>query len=244
MNKTIVEINNLNFAYTSADPIVLREVSFSLPTGSRCLLVGANGAGKTTVLRLIAGKHLLPPEKLLVLGRPAFHDTSLCERVTFIGGSFPFTVDVRVREITDALKNVDPERLATLYRILAVDPAWRMHAVSDGQRRRVQLLLGLARQVDLLLLDEITTDLDIVARNDLLHFLAEENRQQGTTILYATHILDGMQNWATHLAFMEQGQIHSLHPIAELPGLAELHASIDSPLFHLMLDWIGNGPPS
>jgi CCR4-NOT complex subunit CAF16 len=56
----------------------------------------------------------------------------------------------------------------------------------------VQILLGLLRPASLLLLDEITTDLDLLARIDLLSFLAEECRERGTTILYATHIFDAL----------------------------------------------------
>ena len=54
----------------------------------------------------------------------------------------------------------------------------------------------------MLLLDEVTTDLDVIARGDLLAFL----RAQPTTILYATHILEGLEDWATHLAYLDGGQ--------------------------------------
>ena len=77
-----------------------------------------------------------------------------------------------------------------------------MHAVSDGQRRRVQLLLGLMRPREVLLLDEITTDLDLIARQDLLAFLRRGDRARGTTILYATHIFDTLDRWATDIVYL------------------------------------------
>ncbi len=59
----------------------------------------------------------------------------------------------------------------------------------------------------MLLLDEITVDLDVVGRLQLLQFFREECEQRGATILYATHIFDGLEGWITHLAYMEDGRI-------------------------------------
>jgi CCR4-NOT complex subunit CAF16 len=95
-----------------------------------------------------------------------------------------------------------------------------MHAVSDGQRRRVQLLLGLLRRREVLLLDEITTDLDLIARQDLLAFLREESEVGGTTILYATHIFDTLDRWATDLVYLVGGKVVLDTPIAAVSELA------------------------
>lgn len=57
----------------------------------------------------------------------------------------------------------------------------------------------------MLLLDEITVDLDVVGRLQLLAFFRQECEERGTTIVYATHIFDGLADWVTHLAYMEDG---------------------------------------
>jgi CCR4-NOT complex subunit CAF16 len=62
-----------------------------------------------------------------------------------------------------------------------VDINWRMHQVSDGQRRRVQIVLGLLMPWDVLLLDEVTVDLDVVVRSNLLNFLKRETETRGAT---------------------------------------------------------------
>jgi len=102
--------------------------------------------------------------------------------------------------------------------------------VSEGQRRRIQLVLKLMAPHDLCLLDEATTDLDIIARRNLLLFLlqvrragpstmcspqacsatrrggeclaGQDSRVNGTTVVYCTHIFDGLDGWATHLALL------------------------------------------
>jgi CCR4-NOT complex subunit CAF16 len=231
-----IAISQLEFAYPDGDP-VLRRLDLTVPTGARCLLVGANGSGKTTLLTLIAGRHMVPETTVRVLGRPAFYDTSLVARLSFIGGLFPLDVDIRVEEILARQRDVDDGRRARLIEVLGVDPRWRMNRVSDGQRRRVQILLGLLRPVEVLLLDEVTTDLDVIARIDLLSFLREDAEARGTTILYATHILDGLEAWATHIAHLEDGRIRVLAPLVELEELRAL-AGLPAPLLRLVERWL------
>jgi len=143
---------------------VLDELSFALPAGARCLLLGANGVGKSTLLRLLAGRHKIAGEVVRVLGRAAFEDTALSGEVAFLGGPFPFAADISIAEMLAARPGIDPARRARVLHILDVDPGWRMHRVSDGQRRRVQLLLDLERPLRVVLLDEVTAELDVLAR--------------------------------------------------------------------------------
>jgi CCR4-NOT complex subunit CAF16 len=144
-----------------------------------------------------------------------------------------------VRDILAGQPPHDPERLELLLEVLGVDVNWRMHRVSDGQRRRVQILLHLLLPRELLLLDEVTTDLDLVARANLLRFLRRDCETRGATILYATHILDGLDDWATHIAYIDDGRVRlheRLEDIRELRDLREAHVS--SPLYRLVERWL------
>lgn len=102
--------------------------------------------------------------------------------------------------------------------LLDIDLQWRMHKVSDGQRRRVQICMGLLHPFKVLLLDEVTVDLDVVARMDLLDFFKEEC-ERGATIVYATHIFDGLETWATDLAYILDGELKRTEKLSELPEL-------------------------
>jgi CCR4-NOT complex subunit CAF16 len=229
-----IEVRGLDFHYPNDDQPVLRDLHLEVPRGARCLLVGANGAGKSTLLFLLAGRYLIDGERVRVLGRPAFHDTTLTLTRTFLGGTFPMDVDIAVRELYNFAgarhDGLDPARRDRLLQILGVDPAWRMHRISDGQRRRVQILLGLLRPAEVLLLDEVTTDLDVIARADLLAFLREESETRGLTILYATHIFDGIERWATHIAHLAAGRMRRMSTLGEVPELAgsSLHRVVET----------------
>lgn len=209
-------------------------MNLSLQPGSRCLLVGANGAGKTTLLKIIGGKHMIPKDQVLVLGRPPFHDTVLTTSgdlsyvggnwtrdIAFAGNSIPLTGDFPASRMINSLPDIDPARRDRLIKVLDIDPNWRMHQVSDGQRRRVQICVGLLRPFKVLLLDEITVDLDVLGRADLMRFLVDECEQRGASIIYATHIFDGLEFWPTHVAYVARGKLQFCKPAAELPQLAQ-----------------------
>ena len=228
----VIEVRDLHFAYRGNPREVLAGVNLTVAPGRRVLVIGANGAGKTTLLRIIAGKHMVDASAVRVLGVSAFHDPTLSARIAFLGGRFPFEVDLRVDEILARHLDVDADRRDRLIDVLGVDVTWHMHAVSDGQRRRVQLLLGLMRPRAVLLLDEITTDLDLIARQDLLAFLREETVARGTTILYATHIFDTLDRWATDIIYMAAGKVSVDAPISSLSELA------DQPLVAIVERWL------
>jgi CCR4-NOT complex subunit CAF16 len=79
--------------------------------------------------------------------------------------------------------------------------------MSDGQRRRVQICMGLLKAYDCLLMDEITVDMDVLGRQELLSFFEKESARRGSTVVYATHIFDGLERWVTHVAYMEDGKL-------------------------------------
>ncbi|KAJ2903001.1 ABC transporter [Zalerion maritima] len=210
-----VELNSLTYSFntsSSSSPTSLgvKDISLSLPPRSRTLLIGANGAGKTTLLRLLAGKRLAPRGSIQISGVDPFTDG--LEGVTYLGLEWVLNpvvrTDMGVRELLASVGgNAYPERRDELVRVLDVDLNWRMHAVSDGERRRVQLAMGLVRPWSVLLLDEVTVDLDVLSRHEFLGWLKRETERRDATIVYATHILDNLADWPTHLVHMHLGSV-------------------------------------
>lgn len=127
--------------------------------------------------------------------------------VAFVGAAVPLMADIPVSQMMSKLQASYPERRDELLELLGIDLNWRMHQLSDGQRRRVQIFIGLIRPFQCLFLDEITTSLDVVVRLDLLKWLVRESEVRKATIIYATHIFDGLDDWATHLFYLtDKGQ--------------------------------------
>ena len=110
--------------------------------------------------------------------------------------------DIAVRKMMEKLQASYPERRDELQEMLGIDLNWRIHQLSDGKHHRVQLFLGLVRPFTVLLLDEVTTSLDVCVRQDLLRWLVRESDERGATIVYATHIFDGLDDWASPLYYL------------------------------------------
>ena len=170
----------------------------------------ANGGGKTTLLRLLSGKHLTKHGTVAIAGLNPF-DQSL-DGVTYLGTEWVLNPIVRTdMDVVTLLASVGGNHYSSrrdeLVEILDIDPSWRMHTVSDGERRRVQLAMGLLRPWTVLLLDEITVDLDLLSRSNFLAFLKRETQARPCTIVYATHILDNLADWPTHLVHMHLGTV-------------------------------------
>ncbi len=123
--------------------------------------------------------------------------------------------------------------------MLDIDTAWHMHTVSDGERRRVQLAMGLVRPWRVLLLDEITVDLDLLSRSNFLHFLRRETETRDCTIVYATHILDNLAEWPTYLVHMSLGRVKKQGTMADFDiQVGGAGKSGNSQLGDVVLKWL------
>ncbi|KAA6408731.1 MAG: ABC transporter [Lasallia pustulata] len=234
-----IHVKGLSYAFPDGSS-GLTNVILNLPPSSRTLLIGANGAGKTTLLRLLSGKRLAPTGSVSIAGVDPFKDG--LEGVTYLGLEWVLNPIVRTdMDVPTLLASVGgnyySQRRDELVQILDIDLRWRMHAVSDGERRRVQLAMGLLRPWRILLLDEITVDLDLLSRSNFLAFLKKETQNRPCTIVYATHILDNLANWPTHLVHMHMGKVKEWGSMEKF-DVGGLRKSGNSQLGELVLEWL------
>jgi len=234
-----VTVENLTFVHGTGQEAALNDITLYLDKGSRTLLIGANGAGKSTLLHILAGKRLVHNAAVLINGKDVFREFP--EGVTFLGTEWAMNPVVRSDiTVSDFLNSVGgyryKERRDHLLDLLDIDLDWHMHNISDGERRRVQLCMGLMAPWDILLLDEVTVDLDVLVRHNLLAFLKEDSNARQATILYATHIFDGLNDFPTHIAHMRFGsfvQTPSPWPRSHGPGITLL-------LYDVALKWLAD----
>lgn len=214
-----VEVLNLTYQFPGSETPSLTNIDLKIPWNTRTLIVGANGAGKSTLLKLLSGKHLCLNGKILVNGSDPFspvHSTKDGEEeyliTTYLGTEWChmsiINRDIGVAELLNSIGMPHfQQRGDTLCEILDVDLSWRMFKLSDGQKRRVQLVMGLLKPWKVLLLDEVTVDLDVIARSKLLGFLQWETRTRQCSVIYATHIFDGLSEWPDRIWHLKEGSM-------------------------------------
>lgn len=210
----VIQICGLTFFYD--DRCIFRDLSLQFEAGGRYLIVGLNGCGKSTLLKLLGGKMLSPSGSIQVLDKDPFRDTILNNHISFLnnewgtrtvaysGYNMPLQSGMQVKEMMVVLKEKHPERNRELMDVLKINPEWKLNAISEGQRKRVQLYLGLIQPFDICLLDEITVNLDILIKDRFMEYLKKESRERNCCILYITHIFDGLDDWCTHLLHIQK----------------------------------------
>ncbi|MGW1785815.1 ABC transporter ATP-binding protein [Streptomyces sp. NPDC002143] len=205
----------------------LRDCTFRLPAGRVCAVVGPNGAGKSTLLGLAAG--LLAPTEggVTVLGTdPA----SARARVGYVAQDKPLYPQLTVAETLLVGADLNPGRwdTETAEGIVAagdLDPRKKIRALSGGQRTRVALALALAKQPELLLLDEPMADLDPLARHELMGTLMARAAQYGTTIVMSSHVVAELEDSCDHLLLVGGGRVRLA---GEIDDLLAAHARVSA----------------
>ena len=194
----------------------LDDCSLRLKAG-RIVVVGENGAGKSTLLALAAGARLAVSAAISIHGaHPSLKNLrapGAAPRVAYLGPAFKASLEscLAVSKATlfgDTLQGAArgdpefPERAKRLMALLGVEEGWRSGLCSSGQKTRLQLVLQLAPRADVRILDELTRDLDALARHRVLEFL----KCDSPTCLYATHVFQGLDGWATDVLRVRRGK--------------------------------------
>lgn len=213
-----IEVEELTYKFRESPRPSLVDVDLQIPWNTRTLVMGSNGAGKSTLLKVLSGKHLCLDGKILVNGQNPFRPVSTVgadqeyQVTTYLGTEWChmsiINRDIGVLELLTSIGLQHfQQRGDTLCKILGVDLEWRMFKLSDGQKRRVQLVMGLLKPWKVLLLDEVTVDLDVIARGKLLQFLKWETETRQCSVVYATHIFDGLAQWPDQVLHLKEGRV-------------------------------------
>jgi ABC-2 type transport system ATP-binding protein len=205
------------------DVRALDGVSLEVPQGSIYGFLGANGAGKTTALKILAGLTRPTSGSATVAGVPLAAGESYKRAIGFLGqeprfyawmtarqtlryvaGFYPWVEDPIERRVDEALDKTG-----------LVDAADRRTGTfSGGMRQRLGIAQALIGKPQVLLLDEPASALDPIGRRDVLDLM--EGLRGQATIFYSTHILDDVQRVSDHVAILDHGRLVRAAPTQEL----------------------------
>lgn len=214
----MVEIKNLRFGYKSK-PHLFEGLSLSLPAGSVVGLLGRNGEGKSTLMKLMAGLLLGKGGEASVLGRACGERSLQLLQSVYMLGEEVRLPDLRIEQYLSLYGAFYPtykEHIATeLLELFELSPKMKLGQMSLGQKKKAQIALALALQTPLLLLDEPTNGLDIPSKSVFRRALVKYSHPE-QTIIISTHQVRDLEQCIDHLLLMHDNCIVCNEPIARL----------------------------
>ncbi|HEY2326123.1 MAG TPA: ABC transporter ATP-binding protein [Gaiellaceae bacterium] len=189
----------------------LRDCTLEVPAGSVTALVGPNGAGKTTLLKLAVGLTRPNAGSLEVLGRvPLDDEGELMPKIGFVAQDHPLYMGFSVSEMLTLGRKLNPtwnddvarRRIERLR--LPLDR--KVGKLSGGQQAQVALTLALAKQPELLILDEPVASLDPLARREFMNTVMEAVSENEMTVLLSSHIVADLERVCDHLVILGEGR--------------------------------------
>jgi ABC-2 type transport system ATP-binding protein len=205
----LIEARDLTKKYGSF--VALDRANFTIQTGRIVGLIGPNGAGKTSALRAILGLTAYEGQ-LQVLGREPFRDRALLMNdACFIADVAVMPSWLRVDQAIDFVAGVHPrfrrDRALGLLAKTQITGSRRIRELSKGMKTQVHLALTMAIDARLLVLDEPTLGLDILARRGFYDALVDDYMDESRTILITTHQVEEVENLLTDVMFIDKGHI-------------------------------------
>ena len=199
----------------------LRNLTLRLPRGGVHALVGRNGAGKTTLFRILLG--LLHPSSgtSRVLG---FNSGALSPeargRIGFVGEEHTLPGWMRVAALAEMHRHLYPRFCEKTFRDVLepfeVSERQKVSALSRGERAGLCLALALAQRPELLILDEPTLGLDVVAQHAFMEAVLFRGEKTSSTIVYCSHQIAEIERVADHLVVLERGELLAMSSPDEL----------------------------
>lgn len=186
----------------------LDSINLSLPAGSIVGLLGPNGSGKTTMLKLAAG--LLTPSSgsIEVCGfKPGVESKSIVayqpDRVYLNDW---MNVEQLMKMMCDFYPNFNKEKANDMLDSLGINPYDKLKTMSKGTKEKVQLILTMSREVPLYILDEPIGGVDPAARDYILNTIIN-NYSENSTVLISTHLINDVEPVLNHILFLKEGKI-------------------------------------
>ncbi len=215
MSDQMIRFENVSFGYSDAETI--HNLSFDIPKGDFVALIGANGAGKSTISRLCNG--LLRPNKghvyldgMDTLTTPTSRiakkvgflfqnpDRQICKNTVLEELAFSMSVQGWEQEMID-------KRVEAALETFSLKGDWFPFSRSRGERQRIALAGVLACEPELLILDEPTTGLDYLECIQIMDYVTKLNHEKGITVLMVSHDMELVQSYAKRVLVLTGGRL-------------------------------------
>lgn len=204
-----VEIKNLSKSYKG---FCLKVIDLQIPKGSVFGLIGENGAGKSTLIKSMLGTINCEYDKLEYFGKDfSGHEKEIKESISVIYDQTHFDLDFTPRIVGKIMKNVykswDQTKYIDLVKRFELPIGKKLKDFSRGMKMKLEFAVALSHDTRLMILDEATSGLDPIFRDDILDILRKYSEDEEHTILMSSHITSDLDKIADYIGFIHNGEV-------------------------------------
>jgi len=210
MNEYVIQTENLVKFFDGR--CVLNEIDLKVPEGCIYGLLGRNGAGKTTIIRILLGLEPATRGKTTVLGAPSWQlPASVLGQIGYVAEGHNLIPNYSVRRIVELYRNLsahwNEKDFGKLIETFRLPMERKVSQLSRGMKAQLNLALAMATEPKLLILDDPTLGLDTVSRRQFLELAIELISRDGRTILFCSHILSDIERIADRIGILRAGKL-------------------------------------
>ena len=210
MNSTLI-LKNVNKKYEKSN-FAIKDISFSIPEGSIVGFIGENGAGKSTTMNCILNVIRRDSGTIEIFGREMTdEDIDIRENIGVVYDSNNFPEYLTAKQLADILRRIyskwDDFCFEQFLRRFGLPESQKIKSYSRGMSMKLAIAVALSHDSKLLILDEATSGLDPIMRDEILDVLLEFVKQENHSILLSSHITSDLEKIADYIVFIHNGEI-------------------------------------
>lgn len=187
----------------------LESITCSIPDGSIYGMVGSNGAGKSTFLRIITGVYQPDSGTALIDGKPVWENPEVKKRIAYVPDELYFLAGASISRMEKMYKSLyptfDADKCRKLTKLFELDPKKPLNTFSKGMKRQAATLLALSIQPDYIFFDETFDGLDPIMRNLVKKLICDDVIERNATAVITSHSLRELEDTCDQLALLHKG---------------------------------------
>lgn len=207
----MIQVKGLCKGYGSGDNYVVHDIDMQIKKGTIHGLIGHNGSGKTTIIKCLTG--IFPPDggEILVEGESVYNNVQVKNRIGYVADTNQMFRGYNMRKMAKFYRDVYPDFSMEDYHRLAemflVDSTKTVSQMSKGQQMRASFVLNMARHPEIMILDEPTAGLDVIAKQQLLDCLVSAVENDDMTVVISSHHLSELEKVCDTITMINQGKV-------------------------------------
>ena len=221
----MLDLKNISKTFnpgTVNEKVALENVNLHLDDGDFATIVGSNGAGKSTIIRHLAGIYRQDSGEVLLDGQPVYENPAVKRRMTVIGDDWYYFPQANIREMARFFAGLYPafswERYEKLKQVFPLDEKMMLRRMSKGMQKQAAFHLTVCTRPRTLILDEPVDGLDPVMRRQVMGLILSDVAGHGTTVLISSHNLRELEDVCDYVGIMNRGKMLLEKSLADMQG--------------------------